>query len=140
MNTDNLFDYIKVFFNNKDAFSKLTPAQKAKHHFMLNRFMAIKYPLQANRLNLNGIDGSAVADSWQLVARQYKRVPGWIYTKTKGTSKNKATLKFDKEMVSFYLSLHKMSEKDFEQLKLMFPDELKSELKGLERQIKTSAK
>jgi hypothetical protein len=134
-----LFDYIKIFFSKPNEYKKLNNAQKSKHHFILNRFMSIKYPIQANMLNEIGINGAAVADSWQLVASQYKRVPGWIYTKTKKGAKNEA-LKLDKETLDYYASVYQLSNKDIEQMKRFFPNELKAELKKLEKQMKTSGR
>ena len=106
---------------------------------MLNRFMSIQYPIQANALNGIGINGANVADCWQMVATQYKRTPGWIYTKTKRATKN-TTLKLEKEVVDYYMSIHQLSNKDLEQMKRMFPDELKAELKKIEKQMKTSGR
>ena len=58
---------------------------------MINRFMAIKYPANANMFNVNGISGANVVESWAMVAQRFKSVPGWFYTKTKkSAAKNKA--------------------------------------------------
>jgi hypothetical protein len=82
VNVDNLFDFIKVFFNDPIGYSTLSTKQKSQHAFMLNRFFSIKYPQQAAMFNKTGMNASAIVDAWHLVALQYKRTPGWIYTKT----------------------------------------------------------
>jgi hypothetical protein len=133
---DKLFDYIKFFFENHKDYHKLNDSQKAKHQFMLNRFMARKYPIAANRLNLNGINAAAVSDSWHLIARQYNRVPSWIFAKT-AKSKNNIKKELDKNLLREYCNIHKLSTKDVENLKLFYFDDLKKELKALEKQINT---
>lgn len=140
MNVDNLFDYIKFFFNNHSEYHTLNSSHKAKHHFMLNRFMSIKYPIVANKLNKIGINGASVADSWHLVARQYKKIPNWVYTKTNKSDKNKPNPKLDTNLLKEYANLNKLSSLDIANLEAFYYDDLKKELKTLEIQINTSKK
>jgi len=77
-----LFDFIKVIFTDPTEFGKVTPGEKRKNFFMLNRRFAINFPAQANALQLLKINQSAVIDFWQnFLRKQYKYVPGWMYTK-----------------------------------------------------------
>ena len=55
---------------------------------MVNRFMSIKFPANAQLFNINGINGANVIDSWQKVTSRFNKVPFWIYTKTKSSKKN----------------------------------------------------
>lgn len=139
MNVDKLFDYINFFFLKSNEYHKLNSNQKAKHHYMLNRFMSIQYPLTASKLNKIGINGAYVSDSWQLVARQYKSIPKWIYTKTKKTSEN-ALDKLDKDLLKEYARINKISSLDMKNLEAFYFNDLKAELKLLEKQINTSRK
>ena len=82
-----LFDLVKVMFTNPKKYSDIKNSDKAKNHFMINRFMAINYPEQAQVVNKNGINGIGVIDTWQFITSRFKKVPGWIYTKTKKTKK-----------------------------------------------------
>ena len=138
MNVTKLFDYIKVFFENQEEYNKINDLQKAKHYFMLNRFMSIKYPIQALGFSNMRINGSAVSDCWHIVANQYKRVPGWIFTKTKSQTSKVAQYEPDDDVLAFYLKRTMLSDKDYTFLKKMYPEELKVELKALEKQMKTS--
>ena len=82
-----LFDFVKIMFTKREQYGKLKESSKKRHHFMINRFMSINFPANAQVFNFNGINGSKVVDSWQMVASRFNRVPGWIYTKTKNSKK-----------------------------------------------------
>ena len=62
-----LFDYIKVLFGRDPQWEKLKGYDKSKNSFMTNRFMSIKFPIQANMFNALKIDpvgqaGSNISD------------------------------------------------------------------------------
>ena len=78
-----LFDFVKIMFTKPNQYKNVKNFNKKRHHFMINRFFAIKYPSNAQLFNVNGINGNAVIDSWHMVSSRFRSVPGWIYTKTK---------------------------------------------------------
>ena len=51
-----LFDYIKVLFGKDVNWDKVSNYDKSKNSFMTNRFMSIKFPIQANMFNTLKID------------------------------------------------------------------------------------
>ena len=68
----NLFDFIKVIFIDPMAYDEVTPGEKRKNFFMVNRRFAIQHPMQANALNHIRIDQSAAVDIWQrFMQKQY---------------------------------------------------------------------
>ena len=79
-----LFDYIKlVFSKNEKDWKELSNTDKSRNFFMLNRFMAIKYPYQASHLCHYKIDPIAVSDYWhRIMSSQFSSTPNWIYAKT----------------------------------------------------------
>ena len=83
-----LFDFVKIMFTKPAHYKKIKQHNKKRHHFMINRFMSIKYPANAMMFNINGISGGNVVDSWSMVAARFKSVPRWFYTKTKKAKKN----------------------------------------------------
>ena len=85
-----LFDYIKVLFGKDVNCDKVSNYDKSKNSFMTNRFMSIKFPIQANMFNTLKIDPVGQAESWRLISSKFNRVPGFIYTKVKKTPKQKA--------------------------------------------------
>jgi hypothetical protein len=131
-----LFEFMKVMFSDPKRYKTLRNSDKARHHFMVQRFMSIKFPTTAQQLNRNGINGWAVMDLWSLVALRFKgRVPGWIYTKTKKQTKEK-TWKPDPEIASIWMKRTGMSQRDLNDAIKFYPDETKTLFVNLAKQIK----
>lgn len=131
-----LFEFMKVMFSDPKRYKTLRNSDKARHHFMVQRFMSIKFPTTAQQLNRNGINGWAVMDLWSLVALRFKgRVPGWIYTKTKKQTKEK-TWKPDPEIAAIWMKRTGMSQRDLNDAIKFFPDETKTLFVNLTKQIK----
>jgi len=130
-----LFDFIKVMFTDQKAYSEIKTSDKGRHYFMIQRFMAIKYPSTAQQLNRVGINPSAVVDLWQIVCSRFNRVPGWIYTKTKKVSVEK-TFSPDPESARLWMDRNGLGERDLKMAIQFHPEEMKKVLKSIEKQIK----
>ncbi len=132
-----LFDFVKIMFTKREQYGKLKESSKKRHHFMINRFMSINFPANAQVFNFNGINGSKVIDSWQMVASRFNRVPGWIYTKTKNSKKNiKEKYQPSPEALRFYMEKNEIGKREVEELKKFNKDQFYKDLKNLENQIK----
>ena len=132
-----LFDFIKIMFTKKEQYHKLKQVSKKRHHFMVNRFMSIKFPSTAHLFNFNGINGGNVVDCWQLIAGRFGRVPGWIYTKTKNTNKNvKDKYQPSDEALRIYMEKNEIGKREIEELMIFNKEALHKDLKKLENQIK----
>jgi hypothetical protein len=137
-----LFDFVKIMFTKPTQFENIKNHTKKRHHFMINRFFAIKYPSNANQFNVNGINGGNVVESWGIVAKRFKSVPGWWYTKTK---KSAAAQKADKYTpsdvaVDLFLKKNEIGMREFNELKTFAKDDLYSDLKKIETQIDVYSK
>jgi len=133
-----LFDLVRVMFTNPKKYSDIKNSDKAKNHFMIQRFMAINFPEQSQLLNRNGINGIGVIDTWQFITSRFKRVPGWIYTKTKKTKKQQALeFKYSEELVDLYMSKNEISRKDFDQLIKLHPQTMQVYFTKLRKQFDT---
>ena len=55
-----LFDLVRVMFSDPKKYNEVKNNDKAKNHFMIQRFMAINWPTQAQQMNRNGINGVGV--------------------------------------------------------------------------------
>lgn len=138
MNEYNLFDFIKMMFTSSDDdFDKISNDVKTRHYFMVNRFMSIKYPLQAAMFTQMYTSPSAVIDSWRALAKQFNRVPGWIYTKTKSAIKQKAKYKANEEALNMYIKINEIGSRDYESAINLFEVDVVKTLKSLEKMIKT---
>lgn len=135
-----LFDFIKIMFTKKEHYNKMKQFNKKRHHFMVNRFMAIKFPGNAQLFNFNGINGGRVIDCWQMVASRFNKVPGWIYTRTKSSKKNvKEKYQPSEEALRIYMDKNQIGKREIEEMKKFCKDQLYSDLKHLENQIKVYA-
>ena len=131
-----LFDFVKIMFTKPTHYKKIKQHNKKRHHFMINRFMSIKYPSNAQMFNINGINGGNVVDSWSMVASRFKSVPRWFYTKTKKAKKNVAD-KYNPSdrAVELYMNKNEIGNREFDELKLFVKDQLYADLKKIEEQI-----
>tara|TARA_R110000772_G_scaffold20115_1_gene55887 strand:+ start:212 stop:622 length:411 start_codon:yes stop_codon:yes gene_type:complete len=129
-----LFDYIKVLFGKDPQWDKLKGYDKSKNSFMTNRFMSIKFPVQANMFNALKIDPVGQAEAWRMVASKFNRVPGFIYTKTKASKKSKIWDPNPKAL-ELYLKINEIGERDFKEAMKHQPSELKNAIKILEKQM-----
>ena len=130
-----LFDYIKVLFSSPTNWDNLKSYDKSKNSFMVNRFMAIKFPIQANLFNALRTDPVGAAESWRMVASKFKRVPGWIYTRVRKTKKEKVW-EPSQETIDFYLKINEIGERELREA-LKFNRETTVEtLKRIEKQLK----
>ena len=131
-----LFDFVKIMFTKKKQYAEIKNHNKKRHHFMINRFFAIKYPSNANLFNLNGINGGNVVESWAMVAQRFKGVPRWFYTKTKKAPKKQVDRYTPSDAsIEIYLSKNEIGMREFNDLKLYAKEELFNDLQKIEAQI-----
>lgn len=131
---DKLFDFIKVFFGSNPRYKEVNDYQKKKHRFIMQRFMAIRYPDTAQRFNINKINPVAVVNLWRTVGAKYSRTPGWIFTKTKKAPDTKENSFVPSEdTVNFYLRYHKISKRDLNDAMKFHKDDILNELKWIEK-------
>lgn len=131
-----LFDFVKIMFTKRSQFDKIKNHNKKRHHFMINRFFAIKFPGNAHMFNVNGINGAAVVESWSLVAMRFKSVPGWWYTKTK-KSKNSSKSKYmpSEKAIQIYMQKNEIGARELKELEQFAQDSFYADLKKIEKQI-----
>lgn len=134
-----LFDFIKILFTKPKLYKDIKNHNKKRHHFMINRFFAIKFPANAQLFNVNGINPIAVIDSWSLVATRFKGVPGWIYTKTKKSPKTKSDKsKYipSEEVVRLFIERNEIGMREFKELEKFDQNNLYDSLKLIEKSMK----
>ena len=129
-----LFDYIKVLFGKDVQWDKLSGYDKSKNSFMTNRFMSIKFPIQANMFNALKTDAIGQAEAWRMVASKFNRVPGFIYTKVRAKKKEK-TWDPNPKALELYLKINEIGERDFKEAMKHNPTEIKNAISSLEKQM-----
>lgn len=130
-----LFDFIAALFGSDEKWNSLTNYDKIKNDFMTRRFMAIKFPVQANLFNALKTDPVGQSESWRMIASKFNRVPGWIYTKTKKESTKTDTWKPNPEVVSRYLKINEIGEREYLEALKYNPTEVKNAIKTLEKHM-----
>lgn len=136
-----LYDFIKILFNTNDkkAWDALSSYEKSKYQFMLNRFMSIRYPYNANQLNGLKTNGLGVAEVWRSVARRFygNSVPNFIYTKTKkGVKSDSPIAKIPKESIDIWCEKHECGNREFNEMLELNPEELVEELKYITKNFR----
>lgn len=133
-----LFELTKIMFEDPVAYSKVTPGEKKKHFFMINRRMSIQFPLQAQVLQHIKINDVAVVDFWQnYLRKQYTKTPVWMYTKgvkkTQEEREKKISLKEDS--IKQFAIKYGYDLKSIKEALNFFPEEMKKEIQSFEKSI-----
>lgn len=135
-----LFDYMKLIFSKDEkSWKNLSNTDKSRNFFMLNRFMSIKYPIQANLLSHYKINPVSVSEYWhKSMSSLHSGSPKWIYTKTikKKDLETKQNLP-SIEMIRWYCEKNEISRKDFDQKVKFFGESFLSEIRAMEKVLKS---
>jgi len=134
-----LFDFVKLIFTKPAQYKNVKNHNKKRHQFMMNRFFAIKFPTNAQALNVNGINPIAVVDSWAMVASRFRGVPSWIYTKTKKAKKTTSIKKEyipSDEAVKFFIEKNEIGKREYAELEKFAKEELHQQLQMIEKSMK----
>lgn len=133
-----LFDISKIIFEKPGEWQDITPGEKRKNFFLLNRRFAIQFPMQANVLQHLKINQAAVMDFWQVFLRKYyNKTPGWMYTKgVKKLEKEKEnSTSVSSKLIEEYAKRMKIEKKSIYEALEHYPDLIKKELKNFEKLI-----
>ena len=129
-----LFDYIKILFGKDAQWDKVSNYDKSKNSFMTNRFMSIKFPIQANLFNTLKIDAVGQAEAWRMVASKFNKVPSFIYTKVKKQEKEKQWVPNPKA-VETYMKLNEIGHREFKECLKYNSSEVKAAIDIIEKQM-----
>jgi len=133
-----LFELTKIIFENPGAYQSVTPGEKRKHFFMINRRFSIQFPMQANALQNLNINQEGVIDFWQqFMRKQYQRTPGWMYTKGVKQAKEakERKVKVSEKLVNMYCRKMSLDSKAVYDALEFWPDLMEKELKEYEKMI-----
>ena len=72
----------KALFENKELYKQFTKEDKEKNFFIINRYMAKKWPLMSQELNSKNLPKDICLDVWNGVIKQQK-TPFWFWKSTK---------------------------------------------------------
>jgi hypothetical protein len=134
-----LFDVVKNIFKNDKEWSKVKSIDKSRNFFMINRIMAIQFPIQANQFNHTKIIAKHVIDWWHVnLSKNFSRTPEWIYTKTKKSSTDQSKKEdffLDEETERFILQRFEISKREIQELQKFHPEKFKEWASSIKEQL-----
>ena len=125
------FSIINMMFYNAAGFYAIDRKELAKHFFMINRTMSVKYPLQAQFFNVNGVNQGDVVQFWQKFIRSAEpgnRVPAFV--RDVGIKKEKMLDTIDQSVIIDYCKFYSLSKKDFSDMLTFKYDETVDDVKN----------
>jgi len=133
-----LFELIKQMFDRTSKWEKIKTYDKSRNFFMINRFMSINFPMQANMFNNRHISSSSAIDSWKdVVNRLFTKPPSWMYTKTKKAASGSGSKKYpERETVYQWMKINNMSKHDLDSMMELMEDETINEITKFEKMLK----
>lgn len=140
-----LFDTLSALFNDKEYIANLSNESIKQNIFMINRRLAIQYPLQAQVFNNNKVNPIDVLKFWSDFLYTGRRPPGWIYTAgaNKSQAKKNEKAKITPAMIKEYSLRYNISQKDVITCVRFFSEELLKEIteyEELKKQISSYEK
>jgi len=129
-----LFEILNALFNDKEYINNLTNETIKQNIFMINRRLAIKYPLQAQVFNNSKINPIDLLKFWSDFLYTGGRAPGWLYIAgaNKSQAKKDAKKLVSSSLIREYCNYYKVSDKDVDAAIKFFPEEMLSDLKEFE--------
>lgn len=140
-NTPSPFDIIGMMFKTNGEFESLSDNLLERNFFIINRSFSIKYPLQGSIFNKMGINTAAVIKAWRnfLITKEgVGRVPYFVYSKGAKKSKETEVKKTDnikEDTILEYCKRYHITLKDYNNLKLLYNNELINDVKRYEKLI-----
>jgi intergrase/recombinase len=132
-----LFEYLNVLVTRPAEWSDVTPGEKRKWYFLMQRRMAIGHPEQANALQHLKINQSAVADFWHrfMMLKYQRKMPNWMYTKgvAKAQKEKEKKLDVSEKMVFQFAKSKGIDVKSVRDALELFPTEIVKEIKAYEK-------
>lgn len=125
-----LFEILNSLFTDKEYINNLTPQAMKQYAFMINRRIAIQYPLQAQVFNNNKIYSPDVVKFWSDFLYTGKRPPKWIYTAgaAKSQAKKNEKSKVTSTMIKEYSLKHNISQKEVNTALRFFTEDIVNEM------------
>ena len=139
-----LFEMIRMMFEQPKKFADISNYDKSKYFFMMNRFFAIKFPIQAAMFNHRKINPGEAVQVWADMLRPlFNSTPSFIFEslkKTKKAKKVKLKHKVEESTISYYAQKYLLREADvefaIESIGKPFIDELLIIQKAISNKIK----
>ena len=128
------FDIIKAF-NSQEDWEKISNTDKSKNFFMFNRYMSMKFPLQAQGFNHTKIDPAKTIDWFRSMFIAKNEGIGFIWTSTGKKEKEAKKKPVPSEVLKFLCEKHEISMRELNQLMEFYPQEFEKYCKSVKEMI-----
>ena len=132
------FQVLDAMFSTENAYNSLTKKDKERNFYMVNRRMAINFPLQAFKLSMMETNPEYAVDCLRMISSRYGgKKPGWLYLKTEKEKNIKTTkIKYSEEAKDFYIKMNEIDDKTFKKAVDFEPKKMQDILSKIDKQIK----
>lgn len=130
-----LFDTLNALFTNKDYINDLTAESIRQNIFMINRRLAINYPLQVQVFNNSKVNPVDELKFWSDFLYNSSRPPKWIYTAgaAKSQAKKESKNNISASLVKEYCKHYNISLKDVQSALKFYREETENDIFEFEK-------
>jgi len=128
------FDIIKSF-HNEEEWNEISNTDKSKNFFMFNRYMAMKYPLQAHGFNHTKIDPAKTVDWFRSMFVTKKEPINFIWISTGKKEKAIRKKAIPQEVFKFLCEKYEISMREINNLMEFYPLEFQKYCESVKEMI-----
>ena len=125
-------DFIQIIdkiFVNRDTYHEVTDEDKVGSFFIINRKLGKQFPKIAQRFNHKFVDKASSIDLWYAFFNGSKKIPDWYWDPKNRVKKTKSK----KGNYDIIQQREELSDKEMKFLETYYEDDLKKELKKLNK-------
>lgn len=126
----NFIDIVNRIFYLKEQYNEVTDEDKITSFFMINRKLGKGHPELAMKFNDKSIDKASAVDLWFEHFKDVNKIPDWYWDPKNRKTTNKSKKIGNYQMVK---ERYELSDKDMEFLEKFYEDDLKSEMKKINK-------
>lgn len=131
-----LFELTKAMFESPAIYADATKGDKRKNFFMIQRRMAINFPIQANMLQNTKINMEATIDFWQqFLRKKYTKTPFWMFITgvKKAKEEKEKKINISSELISQYCRFYGKDPKSIRDALRFYPEQMIKEIKEFDK-------
>jgi hypothetical protein len=126
----NFITIVDRIFINKDSYWDIPDEDKVAAFFKINRKFGKQFPEIARKFNHKDIDKASAIDMWFNYFKDFRGIPKWYWDPKDRKKVTKASKKSNYDAVKVR---EELSDNDIKYLEAFYEDELKSEMKKLNK-------
>lgn len=126
----NFIEIVDRIFVNRNLYHEVTDEDKISSFFIINRKFGKRYPKVAQQFNHKFVDKASAIDMWYELFKNQKGIPQWYWDPKSRVNPIKVNKKSNYDLIKIREELEDF---DMKYLEKFFEDDLKKELKRLNK-------